>query len=301
MSWFKNLTLFKLTDDIALTKEILTECLSKQLFTENVKSCTDVKGWVSPFKNTELVHDLNGHYFFGLKHESKILPSSVVKEHVEAKSIEIEDQQGYKPGRKQLKEIKEAIVDELLPKAFTKSKITRVWIDKHNKYVFIDSATASVVDDIIGLMSKSFDPLPIKSLHTEQSPTVAMTDWLIADEAPHNFTIDADTLLQSTADNSKIKYVNLMPASDEINLHVSAGKQCTMLALTWADRISFILDTELKVKKLRPLDILKESVDKSGPDELERLDADLTLMTEEVAQLISDLVTGLGGIKKIDQ
>lgn len=293
MSWFKNITLFKLVDDAIINKEILINNLSKHAFSNDADNNASLKGWVPPFNNDELVYDLNGQYFFALKHTSKILPASVVKEYVAERSVKIEEQQGYKPGRKQLREIKEQIISELLPKAFNKSKVTRIWIDKHNKFMAIDSATSNVIDDIIGLMSKSFEYFPIKQLHTEKSPTAVMTDWLMANEGPDNFSIDGDTQLQSEADNSKIKYINAMPPTDVINNHISSGKQCTLLALTWSDRISFVMDENLRLKKIKPLDLLKQSVDHTGKDAFEILDSDLTLMTEEVSQLTTDLLAHL--------
>lgn len=67
--------------------------------------------------------------------------------------------------------------------------------------------------------------------------------------------------------------------------------------MTWADRISFVLDNNLNIKRIRPLDILKEDSDFSDMDEAERFDADMTLMCAELAKMLDDLVLALGGEK----
>ena len=80
--------------------------------------------------------------------------------------------------------------------------------------------------------------------------------------------------------------------------HVEAGKQCTRLAMTWADRISFVLTDALDVKRVAPLDILTEKQDVTAVNDDEIFDADMTLMTSELAKMISDLVEVLGGERK---
>lgn len=54
-----------------------------------------------------------------------------------ARALEIEEQQGYKVGRKQLRELKEQVTDEWLPRAFAIRRDTRVWIDTANSWLVI--------------------------------------------------------------------------------------------------------------------------------------------------------------------
>ena len=74
-----------------------------------------------------------------------------------------------------------------------------------------------------------------------------------------------------------------------------AGKLPTKLALTWDDRISFILTEKFEIKRLAFLDILKEESDNQAENEDERFDLDFTLMTGEIAHLLDDLIAALGG------
>ncbi|MGP1615452.1 MAG: recombination-associated protein RdgC, partial [Pollutimonas bauzanensis] len=85
---------------------------------------------------------------------------------------------------------------------------------------------------------------------------------------------------------------------DDVRKHVQAGKQCTRLALTWADRVSFTLTEGLDIKRVNPLDVLKEGQDGGGHNEAEQFDSDFTLMTGELSRLITDLVEALGGERK---
>ena len=65
--------------------------------------------------------------------------------------------------------------------------------------------------------------------------------------------------------------------------------------MTWGDKISFVLDDKLQLKRLSFLDILKESTDGQAENEEERFDLDFALMTGELAHLLDDLTAALGG------
>jgi recombination associated protein RdgC len=82
---------------------------------------------------------------------------------------------------------------------------------------------------------------------------------------------------------------------DDVQRHIAAGKQCTKLAMTWDDKISFVLSENLAIKRIKPLDILNEDKDQRTADENERFDADFLLMASELAKMLDDIVYALGG------
>jgi recombination associated protein RdgC len=70
--------------------------------------------------------------------------------------------------------------------------------------------------------------------------------------------------------------------------------------MTWGDKISFILDDRLQLKRLDFLDVLKESAEGQADNEEERFDLDFALMTGELAHLLDDLLAALGGERHAD-
>ena len=134
------------------------------------------------------------------------------------------------------------------------------------------------------------------TLRVVQSPVAAMSDWLLADEAPGGFTIDQDTELRSKGEGkATVRYVRHTLEAADVRRHMEAGKQCTRLALTWSDRVSFVLTEALTLKRISPLDVLKENNDGASKNDDERFDTDMALMTGELAKMIADVVTALGG------
>ena len=81
--------------------------------------------------------------------------------------------------------------------------------------------------------------------------------------------------------------------------HLKEGKQCTRLALTWRDRVSFVLTENAAIKRLNPLDVVREgreSLDEG--DARQVFDAEFTLMAGELSGLLADLLDVLGGEQK---
>ncbi|HEX5338266.1 MAG TPA: recombination-associated protein RdgC, partial [Gallionella sp.] len=199
-----------------------------------------------------------------------------------------------KPGRKQMKEIKESITDELLPRAFVIRRQTYAWIDLADKLLVIDAASLAKADELVEMLVKAVDGISFSLIKTNTSPTSAMTSWLAGQDFPGGFTIDRDCELRGTGEErATVRYVRHALEVDEINNHINAGKEVTKLAMTWNDKLSFVLHENLQLKRLAPLDILKEQADNSDHDDM--FDTDFAMMTGELRKLLPDLVAALGG------
>ncbi len=295
---FRNLHIFQLPTPLDMSADDVAEALSAQAFQPCSGLEMSTQGWVPPRPNSGLVHVVNQQMLLMLGKEKKLLPASVINQFTKIKAAAIEEQEGFKPGRKRMKEIKEEVTDDLLPRAFAVRSDTSLWIDPVNGWLVIDSASATKSEDILSLLKKCLPKLPLIPLMTQQSPVSAMTQWLMEDEAPVGFTIDQDTELAApTEGKATIRYVRHTLEADEVQRHIAAGKQCTRLALSWDDRISFMLTEALILKRITPLDVLKEKADSSG-DADESFDSDFALMTAEVDRMLGALIEALGGIRK---
>jgi recombination associated protein RdgC len=295
--WFKNLTVYRLPVNFPLDLVKFGDSLARNALQPCGNQDKESQGWVSPRGDDRLLHVLNQQVLIALGVEQKLLPGSIVTQFAKDRAAELEEQQGYKLGRKQMRELKDQITEELLPRAFVRRRVTWAWIDPVNGWLVIDAATPLKAEELLERLNKTLDDLPARILHTEQSPAAAMTEWLLAGEAPPGFTIDRDLEL-CAADDGKatVRYVRHALEGEEIQQHIAAGKTATKLGLTWNDRISFVLGDQLQIKRLAFLDILKENADQ-GDNADEQFDIDFTLMTGEVAKLLVDVVEALGGEK----
>ncbi len=293
--WFKNLQIYRLPAPWNFTPEQLEKALAPQSFVPASSNELLRQGWDSPRGNGSLVHTVNKQMLILLGSEKKLLPTSVINQVAKAKAAELEEAQGFAPGKKAMKELKERVADELLPRAFSIRSNVWTWIDPVNGWLVVDAASPAKADDVIKLLLKAVDRMPLESLRVQRSPVAVMTGWLEHDEAPAGFTVDQDTELRATGESkAAVRYVKHTLEADDIRRHIAAGKQCTRLAMTWNDKISFVLTEQLAVKGIKPLDVITEK-DSSTRNDDERFDNDMMLMTGELAKMMADIVEALGG------
>lgn len=291
---FRNLQMYRL-NGFKMTADELSAALKSNEFMPASSVELMRQGWDSPRPNGPLVHAVNGQYLLKLKTEKRLLPSSVINQVAKERAVELEEVQGFAPGKKAMKEIKERVADELLPQAFRVDTAIFAWVDPINGWLMIDTPSPSKADDVVKLLLKSVDILPLESLRVMRSPVAAMTEWLQTDEAPTCFTIDQDATLRATGESkAQVQYKRHTLAPDDIGRHIAAGKQVTRLAMTWSDKISFQLDESLTIKSIKMLDVIKETESSTKNDE-ERFDSDMALFTGELAKMVADLVEALGG------
>lgn len=296
--WFKNLQIFRLALPFKLDAETLHQKLATHTYTGSSSSEPQIEGWQRPADHDLLVHQVGTQWMLLFASEKKLLPASVINQVTKARALELEEQQGFPPGRKALKNLKELVREELLPRAFSIVRSTRVWIDTAHGWLIIDTPSPSRADEVLKYLLKCYD-FPISALRVSQSPQSAMTDWLLHDAPPKGFTIDQNTELRSSSDEkATIKYANHTVDVSEIQRHITTGKRCSKLALTWNDRVSFVLTDALLIKQIKALNIVDEqSVDKSA-DAMERSDADFAHMAGDLSSLLDDLIFALGGEAK---
>lgn len=301
MAWFRNLIVYRLPTPWNITLEQLEEQLKRVPFERCSGTEQQRSGWVSPNgKEGPLAHSVSRQWLLALCTEQRLLPSSVINDEVKERAEALETQQGYAPGRKQLRELRDRVAEELLPRAFTRRRSTYVWIDPINGWLAVDASALSKAEEIIEVLRMSLDDFPLKLVHTKISPCSAMADWLAGGEAPAEFTIDRDCELKAPGDEkATVRYVRHSldgdGVDDEIKAHLTRGKIPTHLALTWNDRLSFVLTERFEIKRLAFLDLIKEEAEKAAEHADEQFDADFTLMTGELSRFLPALVETLGG------
>jgi recombination associated protein RdgC len=295
--WFRNLQIYRLTSEWAYDTDALSAALNKGLFDGCGATDRVARGWVPPRGEAgELVFSVLHQQLIALGVEQKLLPTSVVRQYAQAKLTEIETAQGYKAGRKQRREVIDQIEAEMLPRAFVKRGLTYVWIDPVNRWLLVDASSSARGDEVMEHLRLSLGELPVTLIKTQLAPATAMTQWLAAGQAPGNFTIDRDCELQAAAEErAAVRYVRHNLDSDEVRSHIAGGKSATRLALTWNDRVSFVLTEQLQIKRLAFLDLLKEDAERQSENADDLFAADFTLMSGELAQLLGHLIDVLGG------
>ena len=285
--FFKNAIILNLTalPALDLSQRPLAPCGPSELLSV---------GWVPPTESGEVVHAVAGHKLIALGIEHRLLPAAVVKRAAAERAKEIEEAEGRRVGRRELRDLRETLQAELTPRALIQRRTTYAWIDQSAALLVIDASTSAKADEVAEHLHKSVEGFGARLPATQVSAMSAMTSWVAAGEAPAGFTIDQDLELRSP-DNAVVRYAKHNLEGDEIRQHIAQGKVVTRLALTWRDKVSFVLNDKLQIKRLVFLDILKEQAEGQAENEAERFDLDFALMAGELSLLIADLMHALGG------
>ena len=217
--WFRNLQAYRITGG-NITLNSLEEALSQRALQPCMQMEMQSRGWVVPREEKEsFVHAYGQQWLVALGVEKKLLPAGVINQHAKSRLAQIEQMQGYKPGKKQVRDIKEATIIELLPRAFTQRHKTYAWIDTIKNRLIIDTANANKADEFVEVLIKSIHGLTLEPLETQISPSSAMTRWLSGDDLSSIFTIDRDCELQGMNDEkATIRYTCLLYTSPGVNL-----------------------------------------------------------------------------------
>lgn len=299
---FKNAILYRIANQLA-SEDLagINDGLAKTQFLECGATQEKSVGWVPPRgeANGPLVESVAGQWILRFFVESKVIPGSVLARKVKEKADRIEQETGRKPGKKESKELKDEAKLDLLPMAFTKQAATLVWIDTASRLLAIDTGSQGSADEIVTLLVESLPGLSVSLINTQTSPQSAMREWLLSGLAQddlqdlQNLVIGRECELKANDETkAAVKYTR-----DRVTTHlveyelITNGKLPTKLALTWDDRVSFVLTEGGQIKKLSFLDTVFEGTkaDEGG------FDADVALATGELVKLIPDLILALGG------
>ena len=294
--WFKNLALYRLPADWNISAAELEEKLSQQ----PLQPCSPLemqsRGWVAPSHTGRMLHTVNQQHLISLGVEQKLLPGSIIRQETEVRAKVLADSQGFPVGRRQMRDLKMRVTEELRARALSRRRATRAWIDPVNGWFVVDSGSAKKAEELIEVLRDLLGSFAVQFVETQRTPHTSMAAWLTHGDAPAPFNIDQDLELQ-TADPNKatVRYVRHVLDGKEIKAHLAAGKYPTRLGLTWNGRISFVLTEKLLIKRLEFLEMGKDSAEGEDVNKDEQFDIDFAVMAGELAKMLADLVQELGG------
>ena len=280
--------------------EQLEAALAREPFAECGATQQKSTGWVPPRGDAHgaLVESVDGHWIARFRLETKAVPGEAVRRKTQEAIAAIEKTTGRKPGKKEVRDLRDDALIALLPQAFARQSQITVWLDPRARRLVLDVGSQGKADEVIAsLVRVAGRGFAIGLVQTARSPQAAMTGWLAAqspDELPDAFHVERECELKgSGGEPAVVKFTRHDLATDEVRQRVAEGKLPTRLALGWQGRVGFVLTQALQLKKIAFQEGVFEEAATGGKDE--RFDADVALATGELGGLITDLIAALGG------
>ena len=308
---FKSATFFRISSDFSVPPlDAFEEALQSAHFLPCGATQAESVGWVPPRgnKSTVLLESVGSSIILRLCVERRPLPASAVKAAVEERVEKYKQETGRERASAKIKkEFKEEVMLDLLPRAFTKRSTTTLWLDPVNKFLVVDSGSLVGADKVVSNLIEVLSEIPgsrpgimAKPVQTTTAAGTAMAHWLASREAPVDFTVDRDCELKMPDDQkSTVRYSRHTLEIDEVAEHIASGKVPTQLAMTWNERVSFVLTDMAQLKKIKLLDVVLDGVQENGKDD-DGFDTDAAIVTGELSALIPDLLEALGGELSMD-
>jgi len=298
--WFKNLRLYRLTEQWTMTPEELNAALEPFVF-HPCGSLDPLRyGWVSPLgrHGSELVHATNDYIMICAQKQEKILPAGVINEQLEQKVAAISDAEARKVGRKERQELKDEIIFSLLPRAFTKSSLDFAYIAPKEGLIVVNASSAKRAEDLLSALREALGSLRTLPLTVKNAPNQVMTHWLRSDDLPQDIQLGDECELKASKDERVIRCKKQDVQADEIIRHLDSGMFVNKLAVSWNDAIHCIIDEEMAIKRVRFDDKIYEQANDRNPEsKAEQFDADFSIMTLELKSFFSSILHAFGGEK----
>jgi recombination associated protein RdgC len=294
---FKNIILYRIAKEWKGELKDVETGLQTMQFQPCGASQEESSGWAPPRgeANGALAESVAGQWILRLQVETKILPTSVVKQAAQERAERIEAGSGRKLSGKAIRDLREQTQMDLLPRAFSKRASIPVWIDPEARIVAIEASSPAKADEVALLLMSAIDGFAIAPMQTNKSVATCMATWLMSFDPPHRFDLDRECELKAIDETQAlVRYTRHNIEIEEIKRHVQNGKMPTKLALTWASRVSFLLTDNLQLKKIKLLEAVMEG-NESQDEGDDHFDADVAIMCGELSKMIPDVLEALGG------
>ena len=297
----KNITPFTVNNGYAVTVDALRAMLQKNLFVECGPTQTKSSGFVDPLNGEatgdemQLLRMADGVFVFSHQVQKKKVPASIVKQELKNRVATYTAETGSKPGRQWRAEAKETITLELLPKCFPSNSTLTCFLDLKNLLLVVGTASNNTAEELVSILRKELPGFFPCYMDCERSPTNMLTAWVRTGEPPEGLTIDMDgEMTNNTSGKGVIKFANQSMTAAEVQSHLAAGYIVSKLALTWADKVSFMAGEDFSLTKLRQVAVIE---DHQTEDKVSEFTATMTIITKEIVQLVRDLELAYGGPK----
>lgn len=295
--WFKQISFYPLNKEKLPDLEKLTDKLGDAAFV----CCQGLdwfsEGFAAPVSfSPEAVFPADYTWRVALKKQEKVLPAGVIRDILDEKVQEIQNNEARNVGRKEKQELKEQITDDLLPRAFTRNSTSQAIFDTRRGFLLVNNASSSKAENVLAKLREALGGLEARLPNTKQSPSSLMTSWLLDGACQGGFDLGSDCELKGAGDVVPVVKVSKQDlTAGEVVQHVKNGKTVTQLGLTWRDQLAFVLTEDFTFKRIQYLDVLQEEAESHGDDAASLEFASQILMTEAVGTMLEELVALLGG------
>ncbi|WP_257605308.1 recombination-associated protein RdgC [Pseudomonas sp. UMAB-40] len=302
MTWFRKLSMYRITG--AANFEI--ETLEAAMATKPARKLADLEmkhyGFASPLpaqdgvESTILAHPVAGAILVSAVCNFRQIPGDAVKDELNSRIAVIEREQSRKVRGKERADLKDLVIQHLMPRVLPKQKRTTALILPAQNLILVNTTKAADAEDLLSSLREVMGSLPVRPLTTVDAPSAVMTGWLRDKESmPENFFTLGDALLVGD-EKSRAQLKDMDMAGEEVLMHLTSGMSVSNLLLAFGDQFSYRLSDKLQIEQIRFEDVIMQDAKTSAGDDVSQtFDASLTIMIGTFTKFIGELTQAFGG------
>lgn len=298
--WFKHCHLYRCHDVEILPLEDLETALAEFAFRPVSPREARRVGWSAPAGNRseQRAHEIQGHRLLAMLRQERLLPAAVINEEVNERREAREQAEGQPLTRRERQLLKEQVMEELLPQAFTRTQRVELWWDTRRHLIGINASSRKRAEEVLDLLRQTLGSLKVTPLTTKTPPAKGMTQWLSdASSRPASLLLGDQVELRAAEDDGVLRARQVDLDSEEIQSLLENGRQASRLSLGSEGQLRTVLHDDLALKSLAFDDALLDEASQSddGDDPAVRLETDFALMSQTLATFVEQLLEWLGG------
>lgn len=251
-------------------------------------------GFVSPYGRdqdqfTQMLVHTTGAAWLTLGSEEKLITAAVIAKEVHERMKKASERMGLQISAKQRRAFREEVIADMLPKAFIEAKRADAYIDWDRQFIAVDTSSRKLAESLISMIRHATGSFPALPINAEVSPRAILTGWLAGEPLPEGFALGEECELRAPAQYGGIVKCQRVDLGDEdITKHLESGMQCTRLALTFDEHVSFVIGDDMVLRKIKFLDGALEKMEDQDTAKQE-LNARLALMTGTLGRVFDAL------------
>lgn len=297
MIWFKNAIIYQFNKETLLDVVKIEQALKEHIFVPCGSLDSSKMGWVSPYNDANEIELINvqDQLLLKMKKETKLLPSTVVKKALNEKIEQQEHALNRKLKKTEKLALKDDVFIDLIPRAFSKYQYYWLWIDSVNRRLIVDTSSYKMAEEIIAVLRKSLGSLALTPLSIKKPVEQVLTTWVKEQLTFPPLALSDEIELKDPLEGNGIVRCRQQDIdSDEIKIHISAGKLVTKMKVTDANGIAFIINKDLSLKQIKFDPTLQDKNEDFLPEEkAKRLEADFCLMNNTLSNSINELTKAI--------
>lgn len=233
----------------------------------------------------DYVATAGGFEAFRIKHQAKIIPGSVVREIAEESIREIEESEGRKVGRKEARDIKDSVLQGLLPRALIKTTYITAYYNRRQSLLFLPVAGKNLADTCMSALVKACGAVKATTIHFSNIKGGLTTRLPTRDFG--EFTIGGMVKLESESGKRTFDLTDIDSADEGLGEALSQGAEVTEIELC-GEGMTFRLTHDFVLKRI----VFDERAeDDADEDEQWAWQQDVTLQVGLLTRTANDLCT----------